>query len=261
MLGVIGALGYSISAIGGIACILLMNEAPPDFQLNTLRFSVGLIFASIFLLTKRKTPTVARKSIKWLCFIAAVTVSYNFALYSHYLKKLTFVGIFSLQSCFAVIFISIISRIFLKTNIPLAEHVIIITAFIGLVLTLSSQYTEFTSCTEKSNAVNKNKNSSNIIDMHQDKDINNIAAHFITNNSNNRAMLRSTNIAQISGDVRCNEISTILISVAILIAARCTKYRCQCILHHWDFQTASVLSAAADSVEGCHTKYEYVSPN
>ena len=30
-LGVIGALGYNISAIGGIACILLMNKPPLDF--------------------------------------------------------------------------------------------------------------------------------------------------------------------------------------------------------------------------------------
>ena len=70
--GVIGTFGYNVSAIAGIACILLMNKPPPDFQINTLRFTVGLIFASIFLLTKRKAPTVARKNIKWLCFIAVV---------------------------------------------------------------------------------------------------------------------------------------------------------------------------------------------
>ena len=221
---VIGAFGYNISAISGIACILLMNKPPPDFQLNTLRFSVGLAFATLFLIIKRKKPKITRKNIKWLCFIAAVTVSYNFALYNHYLKNLTFVGILSLQSCFAVIFISILSRIFLKTNIQLTKYLIIITTLIGLGLTLASHYMAFMSCPHISNAVNKNKNSSNIIDMHQDKDINNIAAHIITNNSNKRAMLRFTNNTQmpfeISGDVRCNEISTILISIAILIAAR-----------------------------------------
>ena len=229
-LGVIGASGYNISAISGIACILLMNKPPPDFQLNTLRFSVGLAFETLFLIIKRKIPKIARKNIKWLCFIAAVTVSYNVTLYSHYLKNLTFVGILSLQSCFAVIFISILSRIPLKTNIPLTKHVIITTTPVGFGLTVASQYTEFTACIDKVNAVNKNKNSSNIISMHQDKDINNIAAHIITNNWNNRTRLRSTNITEkpfeIKEGVRCNEISIILISVAILITARflgCTE--------------------------------------
>ena len=161
---------------------------------------------------------------------AAVTVSYNFALYSHYLKNLTFVGILSLQSCFAVIFISILSRIFLKTNIQSTKYLIIITTLVGLGLTLASQYTEFTSCSHISNAVNKNKNSSNSTAIHQDKDMINITAYIITNNSNNRTKSSHTNITEksfeIEGGVRCNEISTILISVAILISARflgCTE--------------------------------------
>ena len=264
-LGIIGAFGYNISVTGGIACILLMDKPLPDFQLDTMRFSVGLIFASLFLVTNRKTPTVARKNIKCMCFIAAVTVSYNVALYSHYLKNLTFVGILSLQSCFAVILISILSMIFLKTNIPLTKYLIIVTTLVGLGLTLASQYTEFTSCTEKSNAINKNENSSNIIDLHQDRDMINITAHIITNNSNNRTRLSHTNITgklfEIKGGVRCNEMSTILISVAILIAARflgCTesiavtgtglKDENTVILSFWYFILGITVSAVAMTV-------------
>ena len=144
--GIIGAVAYNVSIIAGIGCILLMDRPPPDFQLNTLRFSVGLMLASLYLLLTRRVPSIKRLNIKWLCFIAVVTVSYNFALYSHYLKNLTFVGILSLQSCFAVVFICILSRIFLQTDISGGKLAIIVVTLIGLGLTLVSQYDGILTC-------------------------------------------------------------------------------------------------------------------
>ena len=264
-LGVIGALGYNISAIAGIACILLMNKPPPDFQLDTMRFSVGLIFASLFLVTKRKVPTVERKNIKWLCFIAAVTVSYNVALYSHYLKNLTFVGILSLQSCFAVIFISILSRIFLKTNIQLTKYLIITTTLVGLGLTIASQYTEFTKgTTKKSNDDAWN----NVIYKPAKLETNNTVNETITSNFSNATQLIeeetsiSTNYTDsqfgLQEDNPGTDYSTILISITILIVARflgCTesitvagtgiKDEDTVVLSLWYFIVGTVISAVA----------------
>ena len=270
-LGIIGAFGYNVSAIGGIACILLMNKPPPDFQLDTMRFSVGLIFASLFLVTKRKTPTVARKNIKWLCFIAAVTVSYNVALYSHYLKNLTFVGILSLQSCFAVIFISILSRIFLKTNIPLTKYLIIITTLIGLGLTLASQCTQYTEFTEVATKTSTEDAWKNVIFKPAKLESNSTVNETITNDLSNATQLIeeetsiSTNYTDsqfgLQEDNLGTDYSTILISITILIVARflgCTesitvagtgiKDEDTVVLSLWYFIVGTVISVVAMTV-------------
>ena len=72
-----GAFGFVFASVGGIACIQLMNQIPPDFQLSTFRFTVGLIFATIYLTIKGKLPQVERKNIKWLGVIAVLCIVYN----------------------------------------------------------------------------------------------------------------------------------------------------------------------------------------
>ena len=82
--GLAGAFGVVFSIVGGLACIILMNKIPPDFQLNSLRFIVGLTFALSFLIITRKLPKVEKKNIKWLITIAVLNLLYNIGNYSHY---------------------------------------------------------------------------------------------------------------------------------------------------------------------------------
>ena len=94
-----------------------MNQIPPDFQLSTFRFTVGLILATIYLTIKGKLPIIERKNIKWLIAISVLGIAYNVLIYNHFLKSITFVGIQSLLRSFNIVFSFILSKIFLKVKI------------------------------------------------------------------------------------------------------------------------------------------------
>ena len=59
--GLTGALGFVVSSVGGMACVLLMNQIASDFQLNSLRFILGLTFSITFLIIKQNLPKVEEK--------------------------------------------------------------------------------------------------------------------------------------------------------------------------------------------------------
>ena len=139
MKGLAGAFGIVFSIVGGLACIILMSKIPPDFQLNSLRFTVGLIFAITAMIVKRTLPKVENKNIKWLVTIAVLNLFYNIGNYSHYLKAITFVGTMSLQMCAGIIFTLILSKIILKNKISNFKIVIAIFIVSGVALTLSAQ--------------------------------------------------------------------------------------------------------------------------
>ena len=142
LLGITGAFGFVFANVGGIACIQLMNQIPPDFQLSTFRFTVGLIFATIYLTIKGKLPKIERKNIKWLIAIAVLGIAYNVLIYNHFLKSITFVGIQSLLRSFNIVFSFILSKIFLKVKISVPKALTAIAVLGGLGLILGAQYVE-----------------------------------------------------------------------------------------------------------------------
>ena len=144
--GLAGAFGLVFSNVGGLACIILMNKIPPDFQLNTLRFIVGLTFALSFLIIKRMLPKVEKKNIKWLITIAVLNLFYNIGNYSHYLKVITFVGTRSLQLCAGIIFTLILSKIILKDKISNLKILVAVFIVSGVALTLSAQSLVHSNC-------------------------------------------------------------------------------------------------------------------
>ena len=150
--GLAGAVGYIVACVGGIVCIQLMKQIPPDFQLNSLRFAMGLIFALVYLSIKRKSPVVRKENLKWLSLIAVLTVLFNILIYSHFLKSITFVGKQSLHRSYGVVFSLILSKLFLKVKVSLAKGLIATAILCGLCLTLSAQFMEpssrFNKCTK-----------------------------------------------------------------------------------------------------------------
>ena len=144
--GLAGAFGVVFSIVGGLACIILMNKIPPDFQLNSLRFIVGLTFAVSFLFIKRMLPKIRKANIKWLITIAVLNLLYNIGNYSHYLKAITFVGTRSLQICAGIIFTLILSKIILKDKISILKILVAVFIVSGVALTLSAQSFTHSNC-------------------------------------------------------------------------------------------------------------------
>ena len=68
--GITGAFGFSVASVTGFACIQLMDQIPPDFELTVFRFGVGLIFSSFYLLVKQKRPRIDKSNIKWLVAVS-----------------------------------------------------------------------------------------------------------------------------------------------------------------------------------------------
>ena len=95
--GLTGAFGLVFGIVGGLACVILMNQIAPDFQLNSLRFIIGLTFSITSLIITRKLPKIDKKNVKWQIVVAFFNLSLNLGGYSHYLKVITFTGTRSLQ--------------------------------------------------------------------------------------------------------------------------------------------------------------------
>ena len=53
IVGVAAAVSKSVGQVVSIACVQMMKQIPPDFQLNALSFGVGVLFSLIYLFLKR----------------------------------------------------------------------------------------------------------------------------------------------------------------------------------------------------------------
>ena len=114
--GLEGDFGFVVASVGGMACILLMNQIAPDFQLNSLHFIVGSTFSITFLMVKQNLPKFEKKNVKWLIVIGLFNFLhvFNIGSYSHYLKSITFVGTRSSQECAGIIFALLFPELFSK---------------------------------------------------------------------------------------------------------------------------------------------------
>ena len=43
--GILAVVGLYVAQVSSIACVQLMEQQPPDFELNFLRFSVGILYS------------------------------------------------------------------------------------------------------------------------------------------------------------------------------------------------------------------------
>ena len=146
--GLAGAFGLVFGIVGGLACVILMNQIAPDFQLNSLRFIIGLTFSITSLIITRKLPKIEKKNVKWQIVVAFFNLSLNLGGYSHYLKVITFTGTRSLQIGWGIIVALILSKIILKVKIHCWRIVIIVFIISGVSMVLSSQTFQNSNCLE-----------------------------------------------------------------------------------------------------------------
>ena len=146
LIGITGAFGLAFTSVTGIACIQLMDQIPPDFELTVFRFIIGFIFTTIYLSAKQKLPRLEKCNIKWMIAVSLCSLSYNVFVYNHFLKSITFLGIQSIQTSMNIVFSVILSKIFLKVKISFAKGLSAVSVLGGLVVILAAQYVEETSC-------------------------------------------------------------------------------------------------------------------
>ena len=135
-MGVAAATSTVLAQLGGIASIQLMSQIPPDFELNTLRFAVGVVFSALYLLLKQTLPRISKENVKWLAVVSVTTVGYNLSLYSHNLKMMPIVTLLRVLQTFRIILTLIFSKVFLKFDISLMKFAICLITIIGTTLTV-----------------------------------------------------------------------------------------------------------------------------
>ena len=136
LVGLAAATAAPFAQLGGIASIQLMNQIPPDFELNALRFGVGMIFSVSYLILTQTLPRVSRDNIKWLAIVCVTTFGYNLSLFSHNLKRMPIVTLLCVMQTFRIILTLIFSKLFLKHEIPVVKFVICVATVIGSILTV-----------------------------------------------------------------------------------------------------------------------------
>ena len=143
LIGIFAILTVYIANIAGITCVQLMAQLPPDFELNALRFSIGVVIAINYLLCKRTTPTLPKSKIKFVLALAVTQAIYNVLLYSHHLQQIPIVTVLSVYQAFKIIFVLILSKIFLSSEIPYIKVLICVISFAGTSLTVLPKIIEY----------------------------------------------------------------------------------------------------------------------
>ena len=166
LIGITGALGCTFASVTGIACIQVMDQIPPDFELTVFRFTIGLIF--VYLSAKQRLPRIERTNVKWMVAVSLFCLSYNIFTFNHFLKSITFVGIQGIQTSMLIVFSLILSKIFLEVKISGVKGMTAIVVLCGLGVILAAQYIEDRSCVEEqknqSHTVYKMANASTLLE-------------------------------------------------------------------------------------------------
>ena len=136
VVGVAAAVSKSIAQVVSIASLQMMKQIPPDFQLNALRFGVGVLFSLIYLFSKCVPPVILKENIKWLAIISATTIIFNLTLYSHYLKRMPIVTVLCVQQTFKIVLTLTFAKLFLNSNMSIIKCIICLVTVVGTVLTV-----------------------------------------------------------------------------------------------------------------------------
>ena len=126
----------AITQLAGVAFIQLMVQIPPIFELNVLRFGAGFLMSATSLVITQTSPKMQKESIKWMVGVEFFTIVYNIAMYSHYLKKIPLVTLLCIHQAFKLIMSLTLSRVFLRTPIPIAKTVVCLVTLVGSIFTI-----------------------------------------------------------------------------------------------------------------------------
>ncbi len=143
ILGVIITFLVCIFDATGISCLQLMEKLPPDFEINSTSFTLGLVCNSLYLLFKRKLPKFPKRKLVWLFALCVVFLTDNVCLYNHEASFLPLGSIGSLGYAFCIIYSVILSRIFLKEKVTCHKGVAVLITLTGLVFTIMAHVPRF----------------------------------------------------------------------------------------------------------------------
>ncbi len=88
MIGICIAILAGFCYVSGLATFQRIHDAPPDFQLNLMRYSVGLTLITTGLCVKRMVPRVSLWEIKWMVLAGTGYISYQLLLYKNEVRFL-----------------------------------------------------------------------------------------------------------------------------------------------------------------------------
>ncbi len=74
--------------VTGLAAFQRIRDSPPDFQLNFVRYVVGLILITAGLCTKGMVPKVPLQNVKWLPLAGAGYLSFQLLMYKNEVRFL-----------------------------------------------------------------------------------------------------------------------------------------------------------------------------
>ena len=136
MCGITTGVLSAVTQLAGVAFIQLMVQIPPDFELSVLRFGAGFVMSATSLIVMRTSPKVQRESIKWIIGVEFFAIVYNLAMYSHYLKRIPLVTLLCIHQAFKLLMSLTLSRVFLRTTVPVAKAVVCLVTLVGAIFTV-----------------------------------------------------------------------------------------------------------------------------
>ncbi len=88
VIGVVITLLSAFCYVTGLATFQRIHDAPPDFQLNLLRYTVGLILITAGLCVKGIAPRFSLHHVKWMLLAGAAYISCKLLLYKNEIRFL-----------------------------------------------------------------------------------------------------------------------------------------------------------------------------
>ena len=128
--------------VASLACLQVIQHLPPDFQLNSLRFGIGLISAATVLIFKNQCPKIERKYFVWLSISIMSVLMYNITLYTVYVKALPLGALFGIRQGFVIILVALGSRVTMKLRFSAWQIFLMATTMVGLGFVIYSSFTD-----------------------------------------------------------------------------------------------------------------------
>ena len=129
-----------ISEIGSISCLQLITNLPPTFELNTLRFAIGFVFAILYLVFTWQVPYVERNLIPWTVLGIMATFFFNLSFYNEYVKKLPIGAVFGTKIASFMLLCAAATKIFFKEKLGWLKIGLIFATLVGIGLVISSSF-------------------------------------------------------------------------------------------------------------------------
>ncbi len=139
-IGISLALIQCMSETGCMSCLQLITNLPPTFELNTLRFAIGFVFAISYLVFTWQVPYIERNLIPWTVVGIMATFFLNLAVYNEHVKKLPIGAVFGTKIASFMLLCAAATKILFKEKLGWLKIVIIFATFVGIGLVISSSF-------------------------------------------------------------------------------------------------------------------------